>query len=233
MNGTILIFGLVMLFGFLLLGFGYALGRMSAPRKAALPPESPEKEKEQGKGQNRETVSPKDAGASPSTPAQAGLHMYADPQRGHRLVIHVDGVMYLRYDGMTAEHRRRLRTYLMQIRDWMESTGGRLPKASAPAARPVASAKVNAIPAQRGTTEAKDMVAGIDALLQAKLKASGSQVAVKIMRDWRGTGAVILVNGTRYDAVADIPDAEIRRLVQEAVQEWEARQRRRKAALGR
>ncbi len=212
--------------GAILMGLGYALGRAQAARGPASPEEpSPEAE---GEGLPTPTAPPSPE-PSPSVPAEEGLRVHTDPRKGHRLVVQVDGMAYVRYDAMSAEHRRRLRTYLIQIRDWMENTRGDVPLTPQRPTRRT-SGDTAEFSAQATTAQAKDMISAIDAIVQAKLKAVGSQAAVKIMRDWRGTGVVILVNGTRYDAVADIPDEEVRGLLQEAVREWEAFQRRRKPA---
>ncbi len=213
--------------GAVLVGLGYALGRAHNPRGPATP-EDPSAEPAREEPPAPAAPSP---GPSPAVPSEEGLRVHTDPQKGHRLVVRVDGMAYVRYDAMSADHRRRLRTYLIQIRDWMENTRGDVPLT--PPRRP-RQVPTNApeFSAQATAAQAKDMISAIDAIVQAKLKAVGSQAAVKIMRDWRGTGVVILVNGTRYDAVADIPDEEVRRLLQEAVREWEAFQRRRKAGAG-
>ncbi len=209
MNLAILFFA-VLVVGALLAGLGYLIGRATAKASAQPPASAPAAPPEQ---------------ASPGPPLAEGLQVTTDPAQGHRLVVGIDGALYLRYDAMSAEHRRRLRTYLMQVRDWMESTRGDLPLEPARAKPSTAPQELRV---QRNAAKAQDMVAGIDAILQGKLKAAGVRAAVKIMRDWRGTGAVILVNGVRYDAVAEIPDETVRQLLREAAQEWESLQRKKK-----
>ncbi len=215
--GVFLVFALGL--GILLLGLGYFLGRATAPQRPAPASTEPTATQE-------ESPTEGEASVSPQIP---GLHVRTNPQKGHRLVVHVDGFAYLRYDAMSDDHRRRLRTYLLQIRDWMETTQGDIPLTPPRRKRtPVPSSQEP--PIQETDLQAKDMVSAINTILQAKLKASGTSTAVTVMRDWRGTGVVIMVDGVRYDAVADIPDEQVRRLMQEAVQEWEALQRRKSSS---
>jgi len=212
-----------LVFGGLLLGLGYLLGRGSASRGVVSSPKEPAPQ----------DAVPASAPGQPSedppasVPSEAGLQVYADPQRGYRLVVRVDGAAYVRYDGMSPDHRRRMRTYLLQIRDWMEATRGNLPVAPRRSATPPRKPGTTEMPSSLPPAQAQDMVSAINAFVQEKLKAGGSQAAVTVMRDWRGTGVIILVNGKRYDAVADIPNAEVRRLLQAAVREWEAWRRSR------
>lgn len=216
----------VLALGLLLLALGYYLGRATAadrkPSPSTPPQASPQgNAEEQGAG----SEPPAAEGSSPQT--AKGLEVRTDPQQGHRLVVQVDGFAYLRYDAMTDDHRHRLRTYLLQIRDWMETTRGNLPATPArSASRPVSSGQE--IPVQETVTKTQDMVSAINAIVQAKSKAQGISAAVSIMRDWRGTGVVIMVDGIRYDAVDDIPDAGVQQLIREAVREWEILQRARK-----
>lgn len=212
---------LALALGLLLLGLGYYLGQAATARKEA-PPDAPSPTPAQGEAGGEEAEgSPKNRAPEDLMPqTAAGLTVRTDPQRGQRLVVRVDGATYLRYDAMTDEHRRRLRTYLLQIRDWMETTRGDLPitpRRQAPRSSPTH----QEIPVQDTVAKAKDMVTAINAIVQAKLKAQGQTAAVTIMRDWRGTGVVIMVDGTRYDAVEDVPDKEVQQLIREAAREWE------------
>lgn len=224
--GLFLILALAL--GLLLLGLGYFLGQATAGRQKGSPSTPPPEpvQGEAGEGENRPTIeAPVEPSPAPQT-AQ-GLAVHTDPQQGHRLVVRVDGITYLRYDAMSDDHRRRLRTYLLQIRDWMETTRGNLP--TQPPRKPTKpSASGREIPVQETVAKAQDMVTAINALVQAKLKVQGSDTAVTIMRDWRGTGVVIMVDGTRYDAVDDIPNEGVQQLIREAVREWEVIQRARK-----
>jgi hypothetical protein len=77
--------------------------------------------------------------------------------------------------------------------------------------------------APRPRPSASDMVQAIDAILQHSLENSGASArGVKLIQDASG-GVKVLIGVKSYE-VDQVPDKDIRKLIKQAVAEWEAHQ---------
>jgi hypothetical protein len=63
----------------------------------------------------------------------------------------------------------------------------------------------------------------INEVLQEKLKKSHLKDRGIRLMEFPGKGMVVLVGLDQYDGIDDVPDVEIRSVLQEAVVDWEAR----------
>jgi hypothetical protein len=71
--------------------------------------------------------------------------------------------------------------------------------------------------------EIKSIAAQVDEVLQEKLASSSlKNQAIRLMELPTG-GMVVMVNNDQFDGVNEVPDPEIRNLIQESVAEWERR----------
>ncbi|MBE0408117.1 MAG: hypothetical protein IBX69_00110 [Anaerolineales bacterium] len=68
----------------------------------------------------------------------------------------------------------------------------------------------------------KRIVAQIDEILQGKLETSPLSGRGVRLVELPGEGIAVMVGLTRYNDVEDVPDAEIRDIIHEAVNEWES-----------
>ena len=67
----------------------------------------------------------------------------------------------------------------------------------------------------------KSIAAQVDEILQEKLPQSNmSQRAIRLI-ELPLRGLVVMVDGQAYEGVGDVPDEEVRKLIQECVSEWE------------
>ena len=133
---------------------------------------------------------------------------------------------------LTPEQRRRLITLLNQIRPWLET--GAASSTSEQVTHPGTGA-VGTANASRSATQipvlnepsidilatAGSMVAQIDKILQVKI--IGTSLAdrgIRLLESPEG-GVSVYIGLTRYNSVADIPDAAIQAAIQSAIAEWE------------
>jgi hypothetical protein len=67
----------------------------------------------------------------------------------------------------------------------------------------------------------KSIAAQVDEILQERLPASQLQGRSIRLVDVPGRGLIVTVDGKSYEGVSEIPDAEVRKLIQECVAVWE------------
>ncbi len=222
----IAVLAVLLLVGGIALALGYAWGQRSAAQPIDAPQTTPPRPTAQAKAEPTPAAAP----APATTPPRRGLHISTDPANNERLVVHLDGIAYLRYDAMTDEDRRRLRTYLLQVRDWIQLTGGAAVSGSpkptprrttAPAASSQRAPASGSAPS-RPSADPKDMLNAINDIVKRKSRELRLETSITLMQDWRTGGVVILVAGERYEAVDDIPDPVVQRVVRDAVREWES-----------
>jgi hypothetical protein len=76
---------------------------------------------------------------------------------------------------------------------------------------------------KESTQESKSIAAQVDEILQDKLANSSQKDRSVRLLELPSRGMVVVVNGNQYDGVGEVPDPEIRQLIQESVVEWERR----------
>ena len=71
--------------------------------------------------------------------------------------------------------------------------------------------------------ELKSIATQVDEILQEKLARSPYKDRVVRLLELPSRGMVVVVNGTQFDGVGEVPDPEVRQIIQESVAEWERR----------
>ena len=71
--------------------------------------------------------------------------------------------------------------------------------------------------------EPKSIVGQIDAILQNKLPKSPFRSRTIRLTELAEGSMAVIVDSERYESVNDVPDPEVRALLQECVAEWERR----------
>jgi hypothetical protein len=147
-----------------------------------------------------------------------------------QLCLDMDGESVTVAD-ITQAGRRRLILLLNSMRPWVEKKSAPVPPPpppSAPVSRPVAtrisSSPETAEPASAGKKDVDkplSMVEQIDKILQTKLETHPlKNRGIRIVESPTG-GVVVYVGLSRYETVADIPDAAIQAIIRESIAEWE------------
>lgn len=146
---------------------------------------------------------------------------------------------------LTAEQRKRLIEMLNAMRPWLEGKSAPTPEpltpppakpatASQPVASPPpqpvtqlqASAPVSSTPAKKKKDDEPEapptsIVGQINAILQANIANTPLETrGVSLMESISG-GVNVYVGVTRYEAIDDIPDEEIKATIRAAIAEWE------------
>jgi len=76
---------------------------------------------------------------------------------------------------------------------------------------------------KESTEETKSIAAQVDEVLQEKLASTAYKDQGIRLLELPNGGMVVMVNDTQYDGVNEVPDPEVRLLIQESVAEWERR----------
>lgn len=154
------------------------------------------------------------------------------------LTLELDG-MRVDTSSLSADQRKRLIEMLNYIRPWLENRPAPAPVMTPPApssptpvadarlGTPVTSSPSNPRPAapaakdDRPAAPANSIVAQIDVILQGHLVGTPLEGRGIFLAQSPGGGVNVYVGLTRYDAVDDVPDAEIKAAIRAAISEWE------------
>ena len=160
------------------------------------------------------------------------------------LVIEIEGASYHRESDLDAEQSRNLTSLINELRAFMRAPSP--PPVPPPAAKTESLKPVVTQPIEEGKRTSlnpfqiftrslqplekigsdepdKSIVAQIDEILQTKLE--NTPLADQGIRLIEGPdqGMVIEVGLSRYTDIDAVPDSEVRRLIRQAVNEWESR----------
>ena len=217
LTGTILLLGIGIVMGFLLGALVFTLRRESpskpASRKSVLSDE------------------------------QDDLRIWREG-KDEQLVIEIEGASYHRESDLNPDQGRRLTRLINELRTFMSVSS--TPPVQTPAAQSASLKPAVTQPAEdekrtslnpfqiftrslqplekTGPDEPdKSIVVKIDEILQARL--DGTPLADQGIGLIEGPdqGMVIVVGLSRYTDIDAVPDAEVRRLIRQAVSEWESR----------
>jgi hypothetical protein len=158
------------------------------------------------------------------------------------LTLDLDGTR-VDTSSLSADQRKRLIEMLNYIRPWLENKPAPAPVMTPPAPpspSPVADAHLTPTPANprpipqtrekpaapaakddRPAVPANSIVAQIDAILQEHLVGTPLEGRGIFLTQSPGGGVNVYVGLTRYDAVEDVPDAEIKAAIRAAISDWE------------
>lgn len=205
----------------------------------------------EGRGQGykkRKAEEEQEHGEKPEPLANSKTITVDDP--GLLRIKNENGFLTLDLDGtrvdtssLSADQRKRLIEMLNYIRPWLENKPAPAPfitPPTPPSPSPVADARLTPTPAtpspvaqtreKTATPAAKDdrpaapansIVAQIDAILQEHLVGTPLEGRGIFLTQSPGGGVNVYVGLTRYDAVDDVPDAEIKAAIRAAISEWE------------
>lgn len=188
----------------------------------------------------------KDNPPAPLTPAKPTTIKMDDP--GLMRIKNENGYLTLDLDGarvdtsaLSTDQRKRLIEMLTLIRPWLE---GRAAPAPAPALttpppsqpipatptpaptpqaplQPVAHAPATIAKEDRPSAPATSIVGQIDSVLQERLAGTPLQERGVFLAQSPDGGVMVYVGLTKYMAIDDVPDAEIKAAIRAAITEWE------------
>jgi len=173
------------------------------------------------------------------------LRIWSDPQKD-KLVVEIDGRAYDVVTELSQEQRRFLSTTATGLVAWMSqavlepglpapveqqlrlsSSIDMLPiePKPAPADRSVINAFLQALQpgGSKGRPQPKSLAAQIDEILQEKLALTGFSQHTIHLAELPNYGMSVQVDREQYESVDSVPDEEIRKLIREAVEEWQRR----------
>ena len=180
-------------------------------------------------------------------------HLWRD-RRDNRLIFQIENEFYKRESDLTPKEKKILLKVVMDFYQWLEPTSSI--KSEAPEAMPVsASTVVDSVPLPTyiedklgpkrtsfspvqmltkaleaditvSAIPAQSMVAQIDAILQVKLNAADMQKWAVRLVEFPDRGMVVMVGLEQYDGIDAVPYERVRKMIREAVAEWEQRSER-------
>jgi hypothetical protein len=187
---------------------------------------------------------------NPPTPAKPATITVDDPglmriknEQGI-LTLDLDGTR-VNTSALTADQRKRLIEMLTVIRPWLEGKPAAAPAAppqpqpvaptpvtfpSNPAPQPVTPQPIISPTAPRLTTIAKEdrpsapatsIVGQIDSVLQDRLAGTPLEDRGVFLAQSPDGGVMVYVGLTKYMAIDDVPDAEVKAAIRAAITEWE------------
>jgi len=163
------------------------------------------------------------------------------------LTLDLDGVR-ANTSALTADQRKRLIEMLTVIRPWLEGKPAPAPAAplppaqpqpAVPAPTPIASRPASqSLPSQpaisptgprpatiakedRPSAPATSIVAQIDSVLQERLAGTPLEDRGVFLAQSPDGGVMVYVGLTKYMAIDDVPDAEVKAAIRAAITEWE------------
>jgi hypothetical protein len=185
----------------------------------------------------------------PPAPAPEPVHIKVDDP-GLLRIKNDEGYITLDLDGtrvdtsaMTADQRKRLIEMLNLMRPWLEGkpvaapTKSEIPPSSQPAAvvpppqaapvahpsPPVAARPVTIAKEDRPAAPAGSIVTQIDSILQARIAGTSIEERGVFLTQSPEGGVMVYVGLTKYAAIDDVPDPEIKAAIRAAITEWENR----------
>jgi len=156
------------------------------------------------------------------------------------LTLDLDGAR-VNTSALTADERKRLIEMLTLVRPWLEGKPAPapatmapipqpMPVAPAPSAQPVnqqpannsTSPKTPAMPKEdRPAAPATSMVGQIDSILQEQLAGTALDERGIFLAQSPDGGVMVYVGLTKYMAIDDVPDADIKAAIRTAITAWE------------
>jgi len=183
----------------------------------------------------------------PSQPpvAARSLRVWRDPQN-NTFYVEIDSQVYNTVTGLNPDQRRFLSAITTELVAWMSQAVVEpdMRVSVEPSVRPASSTGlppaepkptssdhnvVNAFlrtlqPASSKTHQPpKSLAAQIDEILQEKMALSGFIQHTVHLSDLPNYGMSVQVDREQYENIDSVPDEEIRRLIREAVEEWQRR----------
>lgn len=181
----------------------------------------------------------------PPSAAQArGLRVTRDMQK-NRLLVELDGQVYETASQLSQAQRRFLSLTVTDLVSWMSQAALSAP--SAPQAEPFLPAAFAEQPVAKPAPPAQSMfptpvklaqpesgkaqtprlslTAQIDEILQERLVSSPLAHRTIHLAELPNFGMSVQVDRQQYESVDEIPDVEVRKLIHEAVEEWQRRSR--------
>jgi hypothetical protein len=181
-------------------------------------------------------------------------HLWRD-QRDGRLIFQIDNEYYKRSNELTPKEQKILLKVVMDFYQWLEppSVVQSQPEEPVQASVAVESAplpvmppekpepkKVSFSPVQAITQALKadvsaaiipseSIVVQIDAILQEKLIAADMQKWAVRLAEFPGRGMVVMVGLEQYEGIDAVPYERVRKMIRDAVAEWERRAENRKS----
>lgn len=148
-----------------------------------------------------------------------------------RFIVGLDAKTYLDPKELTNDQHLRLLELFNDFRKWLQ-----IPEASEdqrgdqtvskPSAttssiqKPPVSPPIDFEKSAKAITE-QSIVAQIDAILQVKLQGTPNATQGIRLMEIPGQGMFVVVGLNKYQDINEVPDGQIRRLIQEAVADWE------------
>jgi hypothetical protein len=162
-------------------------------------------------------------------------HLMRDRRSGN-LIIELRGHHVRNPASLSSSQRLLLQKAVVELQAWLgkiaetsqPSPVGSAPEPPAAPMRPsmnpvdVMSRAFNA-DAGKQPVIGKSIAAQIDEILQERLEGSPLKDRAIRLMELPGKGMVVMVGLKQYDGVNSVPDAEIRNLLRECVEEWEQR----------
>jgi gas vesicle protein len=148
-----------------------------------------------------------------------------------RFTVRLDGKSYLDVKELTDDQNYRLIEVSNDFRKWLQipqvpgTSKLDQPLNSAPSGMTSFEKKPLSPPAdvEKSTkfTTGQSIVAQIDAILQMKLQGTPyASQGIRLM-EVPGQGMMVVVGLNKYQDINDVPDGQIRKMIQEAVADWE------------
>ena len=147
---------------------------------------------------------------------------------------------------LSADQRKRLIDMLNIMRPWLEgkpapappmplppsppqpspapvlsSPGGKPASPPLPSLQPMAASSSTIAKEDRPSPPANSIVAQIDSVLQARLSGTPLESRGVFLAQSPEGGVIVYVGLTRYMAIDDVPDAEVKAAIRAAITEWE------------
>lgn len=189
----------------------------------------------------RDTDQPTEV-SQPSPPARS-LRVWRDSFTA-KLIIEIDGQVHRSVAELSGEQRRSLSAIITDLAEW---AGEAVKEAKLPAPPekpplpplPVETPPVETTPTARGRgniflraiqpggsrlpPQPRSLAAQIDEILQEKLPFSSFSHHIIHLIELPNYGMSVQVDRNQYESIEAVPDEDIRRLIREAVEEWQRR----------
>lgn len=155
-------------------------------------------------------------------PEKAGVVLRRD-RRSQRLSVEVDGDLYHSPGELSPDRRRTLTNLAADFSTWLGILPAQLEETSTRSEPPGQPVPLQQEAAPRAEFAEKSIAAQIDEILQDKIE--GTPLAgrgIKLL-ELPGQGMVVMVGLEKYTDLEQIADPEVRRVIGEAVDDWEGR----------
>ena len=152
-------------------------------------------------------------------------------KEGNRIIVDLDGIPLTEYT--SAERKKRLIELISYLRPWDDGAQSQPPPQTTaealltpeppPAVKPIEPFVTRVKKEANAATEFKllSMVQQIDTVLQKRLAGTPLEKAGIRLQDSPQGGLEVYIGVQKYDAIEDVPDANIKSIIREAIAEWE------------